>query len=162
MLRYLALALLQLVLKARALSQDMTVTPVVKIEGKTILACGLQVSSQDLVAELVLADTADGRAFILAAKREATILSSVSLTTGDTNTATAFDPPQRRADGSVTARGVLPGLAGSEFIRSLLVEGGSLEIVHEDSSKSTIVIPGPLSQAVRATYLNCAGDLPKS
>lgn len=64
-----------------------------------------------------------------------------------------------REPGRIAFAGALPGDEGSGLVRELMVSGGTVELDSEGVPPRRLSVPGPLPQLVRASYLNCAGDL---
>lgn len=143
------------------------VEPVVRLAGSIIVGCGVRLTGprgeSEVIAELVLADDAiAGREFTLTVYLfPPRPLELAWLTTGGMDTRTLLGAGVKGADGSVSARGALPGLPGSELMRSLMVEGGTLHVIDRNVHPWEAKMPAPVQQRVRAAYLNCAGDLEK-
>lgn len=64
-----------------------------------------------------------------------------------------------REPGRIAFAGPLPGDEGAGLVRELMVSGGTVEIASDGEPPRRLSAPGPLPQLVRASYLNCAGDL---
>lgn len=82
-----------------------------------------------------------------------------SLRSTGLDTRTLFPPLQQTADGRASTRKSLPGFEGTEFIRNLMVGGATITLMSKAGARLDLTLPGPLSQSIRASYLNCAGDL---
>lgn len=140
-------------------------TPIVRLDAdRLIAACGVGLTTtlrdHEIAAELVLEKTSEKPEFRFTARAsDATPLADASLTTPSSATATLMPKPAPSADGAVTSRAAIPGLDGSELVRSLMVSGATLRIVFADGTAAEAALGGPLPHAIRAGYLNCAGDL---
>jgi hypothetical protein len=152
--------------RAEDVAAQLEAAPIVRLSGRDITGCGVGLTARYrggvMIAELVLADDAGGRAFTLTVRHDPVqTLQSASLMTGGLDTSTLFGPPVQNADGSISMRGALPGLPGSEFMRSLMVEGVGLVVEWPSTTRYrwAAALEGPMRQTVRAAYLNCAGDL---
>ena len=145
-------------------TDTVTIEPIVGLSGRDVIACGVKFTTAGngitLTAEFVLDDSRGTREFSLSARAPASLL-GIALETQDATTATLLPHPVIEPDGSLVARGPIPGNAGSDFVRSLMVGGGTLRATLDGGHEHVIGLPGPLSQQVRASYLNCAGDLKK-
>ncbi len=64
-----------------------------------------------------------------------------------------------REPGCIAFAGPLPGDEGAGLVRELMVSGGTVELASDGEPPRRLSVPGPLPQLVRASYLNCAGDL---
>jgi hypothetical protein len=159
-----------LVLPALASAQSqadaVAITPVVRLAGGVVVACGVKfeaaVTDGAVSGEFTLDDTTPDRQFVLSARAEDTLrLNGIVLETGGASTETLLGRPLVEPGGTVLARGVIAGFTGSDFMRSLMVGGGMLTLGVEAGRAISISLPGPFSQQVRASYINCAGDLKK-
>ncbi|MEL7048029.1 MAG: hypothetical protein AAFO75_03555 [Pseudomonadota bacterium] len=56
-----------------------------------------------------------------------------------------------------TAR--LDGIVGAQFIQSIMVRGADIEMTSNGGRNLALSLPGPVPNLVRASYLNCSGDL---
>lgn len=74
----------------------------------------------------------------------------------DTRALTAIE---RREPDRIAFAGPLPGDEGAGLVRELMVSGGTIEVVSDGVPPRRLSVPGPLPHLVRASYLNCAGDL---
>jgi hypothetical protein len=146
--------------------RSVVLEPIVRIAGGAILACGIAIVTGidgTLTASLRLEKAETEPVFALEAtwrdeRGKARSLSGIVIETGTETTAKLL-PPARPSQDGVKATGPIPGLPGSELMRSLLVSGGTLTVVSPENGTTAIAIPGPAPQQVRASYLNCAGDL---
>jgi hypothetical protein len=159
-------ALMPLSTSAETLQVNLDVEPVVRLAGSVIVGCGLKLSGRhgddEVTAELMLADEAGDREFIFTTVSfPPKPIERAWITTGGLDTRSLLGKSVKNEDGSVSARGALPGLPGSEFMRSLMVEGGTLNVVSPAVHNWQGMIPAPMPQRIRAAYLNCAGDLEK-
>ncbi len=141
-----------------------SIEPVVRMSGRDVIACGVKFTSTGdsgtLTAEFILDDSRGTREFSLTARGPAA-LSDISLETQDATTTTLLPHAVMEPGGALSARGPIPGLTGSDFVRSLMVGGGTLRATFDDGRQRIIGLAGPFSQQVRASYINCAGDLRK-
>ncbi len=62
-------------------------------------------------------------------------------------------------DGMLSTRMALEQLTGAQFIQGLMVSGGTLTIRVADGTEHGFDVPGPMANLIRASYLNCSGDL---
>ena len=141
-----------------------SIEPIVRLKGRDVVACGVKFIStsngRTLMAEFILDDSRGTREFSLSSSGSAALL-GLSLETQDATTATLLPRPVVGLDGSINSRGPIPGLTGSDFVRSLMVGGGTLRATIDGGPEYVVRLPGPFSQQVRASYINCAGDLKK-
>ena len=141
-----------------------SIEPIVRLSGRDVIACGVKfISTGDgvtITAEFVLDDSRSAREFSLSARAPASLL-GISLETQDATSATLLPRPVIEPDGTLDARGPIPGITGSDFVRSLMVGGGTLHATLSGGRGIVIGLPGPFSQQVRASCINCAGDLKK-
>jgi hypothetical protein len=86
-------------------------------------------------------------------------LKSMSLTAGATSTEASLGQPVARQGGVFETSGTLPASDGDIFMRDLMIGGAAIALQDQDGDQLALAIPGPVSQSVRASYLNCAGDL---
>ncbi len=84
---------------------------------------------------------------------------SFELDTATLKSVEAFDPPTPDKDGRSSTRKVLEGITGARFIQGYMVSGGALRLTNPDGAVVTFDIPGPMPNSIRASYLNCSGDL---
>lgn len=68
-------------------------------------------------------------------------------------TTTATDPD------TIATQAALPGITGARFIQSVMISGATVEMTNAAGETLKLDLPGPLPQRVRASYLNCTGDL---
>lgn len=141
------------------------VSPIVRLTAGEISACGVRFTTREggitRTAEFVLENELSGRQFRLAGWADPPMpLADIALKTGTLDTQSLLSPAKRAADGTVSAQGAIPGLLGSELVRSLMVAGGTLELTASDAARPwSVNIPGPMAHQIRSSYLNCAGDL---
>jgi hypothetical protein len=145
---------------------NLDVEPVVRLAGSVIVGCGLKLIGRhgdgEVTAELMLADEVGDREFIFTTvSSPPKTIEQAWIATGGLDTRSVLGKSVKNEDGSLRARGALPGLPGSEFMRSLMVEGGTLNVSSRAVPDWQGTIPAPMPQRIRAAYLNCAGDLPK-
>lgn len=87
----------------------------------------------------------------------------VSIAISTRSTDDAAQRWQMPADGSAEAR--LPATTPSDWtdfgslMQSLLVGGGEATVATVDGNTVRVIIPGPAPHSVRASYLNCSGDM---
>lgn len=142
------------------------VGPVVRLANGKASACGVSFSGsirgEPFAAEFVLRATRFGPMFRLSARYRGTApLSDLSLETDYATTAGLMPRPGPAPDGSLQTEMAIPGLRGSEFMRSLMETGGRflVGLTGPKGDVFHIAIPGPLSQQIRDNYQNCKGDL---
>jgi len=75
------------------------------------------------------------------------------------DSANSFPAVSKDGPGQARTRAKLEGIEGARFIQGLMVGGGSLWLTDASGEKLSFEIPGPMPNQVRASYLNCAGDL---
>lgn len=131
------------------------VSPIVLLDGRTIVACGARATTADGrtgvevrltrtagSAELSLSGTINGEQSRISADT-ASILSSALF--GDQSGPVMRTPAD---DPRVTT-----------FIQELMVSGAKVRLERAGTEVLEASIAGPLPQSTRAAYLNCAGDL---
>lgn len=142
------------------------IEPVVLFERGELSACGLRARVEDagdlLVVSLVAYKSGPVLRFRLEARRpEGTsgpppVAVSLATTGYDTTRLLRDVAPEA---GVAAAEAPLEGLDGGGLMRELMVSGGRVRMQLQDGATREVLLAGPMTQAVRAAYLNCAGDL---
>lgn len=81
------------------------------------------------------------------------------LETRTLNTAERFPAVSGGQEGMLSTRMALDQFSGAQFIQGLMVSGGTLSVIAADGKTHLFGINGPVANLVRASYLNCSGDL---
>lgn len=153
---------------AEVLPSPASVDQIVLMDDGQLEGCGFKASYR------TAADTAAVSVIALRANRHVTFVvranwtrtlhpglqpSALVMQTGTMVSSNMFPAAEPTPDGGLETRASLPGVLGARFIQSVMVAGGRIELESRDGSKLALELPGPLPQLVRASYLNCAGDL---
>jgi hypothetical protein len=142
-----------------------TVEPVVQLEGTEIRACGIQANFGAMTDRLTVTFQLE--------RRDSSAEFSVEALLADGNNALSsmriFQQstlPLVFATSAPTQMGGwllrMPANNGvvTQFIQELMLQGTRIEVTASDRTEPHhFKIDGPLTQSVRAAYLNCAGDL---
>ncbi|MDX2287845.1 MAG: hypothetical protein NW217_03370 [Hyphomicrobiaceae bacterium] len=144
------------------------VEPVVLMRDGTLEGCGLtahfDTAGNTIAIELVARRHAGGIEHVLSgrwqtAAGKAVVATDIALRTDRIDTRAHFLPPTTDTSGTVVALGRLDPVAGALFIQGVMVAGGGLTLQSADGATLDLELAGPLPQLVRASYLNCSGDL---
>lgn len=84
---------------------------------------------------------------------------TVMLKSGTHNSTQLFPKPSQVADHTIETSARLDGLKGASFIQSIMISGASIVLTDADQKTLPLNLPGPVPHLVRASYLNCSGDL---
>ena len=149
-----------------------TVEPLVLMKAREIEGCGLTsifaAGGATVTARfLLLRDetAARGTRFVLSASWPTPggagfrTLTSSFMATGRFSTEALFGKPVARQDGAFETTGALPANEGDVLMRDVMMSGAAVTLEDQDGERLTLAIPGPVSPSVRASYLNCAGDM---
>lgn len=139
-----------------------SIEPLVFLDGRFPVACGFearvetgQVSSR---VSVLNRKTGEGSEFAVSVEG-ADEVRSLSVSAGDVRDGAGFAPLIKTGNSRFERTRTFTPDDGAMFIQSLMVGGGTLSFELQDRVRVDVVIPGPLPQSVRASYLNCAGDL---
>ena len=148
------------------------VEPLVLMKAGDIEACGLALTfiagGETIATQFLLRkdDKAElGTQFVLSAlwpKPDAggfRTVTALSLTAGGASTGTAFGAPVARSNGVFEATGTLPATSSDLMMRDLMIGGAVIDLHDQSGERRALAISGPMSQSIRAIYLNCAGDM---
>jgi hypothetical protein len=148
--------------------EPVTVEPVVLLKDSQLEGCGLKASYQtgpNRVEFSVVAmrdDTATR--FILEArwrnlKQAQHAPDTLVFKTGTGETSADFPKASPVAPQMLRTSARLSGIEGARFIQGVMVSGGMIDLRSTSGQTLALDLPGPMPQLVRASYLNCAGDL---
>lgn len=159
-------AVLGLAQPANAGDIKLQAEPIVRLSDGRIAACGVSFAGlyngAEVRVEFMLVQSPVGPVFRLTGRYQGSEqLADIALETDFASTVGLMPRPRAMPDGSLEVQTGIPGYNGSEFVRSLMVSGGRvrLGLAGPTGNVVDIDVPGPLSQQVRASYLNCAGDI---
>lgn len=156
------------VVAAAVRSEPVTIAPVVLTDAGKLAGCGLSADyrtrGHDLTIAVVALRDQTATRFLIEARRANTGQSDsrpvgLALQTETLDSTEAFPPPSPAADGALATSQRLDTVIGAMFIQSVMVGGASVDVEMSGGDKLTLSLPGPMPQLVRASYLNCAGDL---
>lgn len=154
--------------QAKVPPQPTTVDPVVLLKDGALEACGLKASYQTgsnriTVTVLGVRDTKATRFSLQATwsdlKQPDRTPKTISLQNETMDTAQLFPAPTPAPQGGIETTAELKGIEGARFIQSVMVGGASITLTDRAGSALKLDLPGPMPQVVRASYLNCSGDL---
>lgn len=138
--------------------------PIVLLDGRNIVACGVRIAAETGGAENRLdvmlmrtKDAADLVARLMPGGSRS--IERFGLTTATQSSDQIFSESPLRDDGVIELRAPAASAAVTSLIQELMVSGAVLDVTYAGNEKTTSSIRGPMPQSVRAAYLNCAGDL---
>jgi hypothetical protein len=127
------------------------IEPLVYLHDGQIKACGVRFGFVDIEVAMKLERAGATAELVVSAQPAA----DVRLATASQDTSRLITGPA--SDGSW--RGVPDPTAGAMLWQELMIGGARITIGGPTERPRRLVVPGPLPQQVRASYLNCAGDL---
>jgi hypothetical protein len=140
--------------------------PVIELTQGQVSGCGLRVgfATATHTVEFVNRRTGPATEFLLTAVRvqPGQPAAALSLKTGAYDTRTLLPPARMTRDGEremLTAQGTMDPTTGAFLMRELMLSGARVTWDLQNAQEVSLDIPGPLSQSIRAAYLQCAGDL---
>lgn len=167
-------ALLLLLLPHAAMSQEPlrrphAVEPIVLMQNGDLEGCGVKVvyftPTAKIDLDVVTLRDAEGTTFDLSVfwrdrYDRPQPITSFQLETSTLNSADRFPAVARGGDdGKLSTRMALDQLTGAQFIQGLMVSGGTLTVRDSEGMTHGFDVPGPMANLIRASYLNCSGDL---
>ncbi|MEO1205765.1 MAG: hypothetical protein AAFV45_05480 [Pseudomonadota bacterium] len=152
----------------KVLPEPTEVLPVVLTLDTKLSGCGIQAdyqTGQNKISIIVvgLRDETATRFSLKATWTDLTQpdrgLEDVVLKTGTLDTKVLFPTVRKLAQGTVETSAQLDGIQGARFIQSIMVAGANITLRDDAGKPLTLSLPGPVPNLVRASYLNCSGDL---
>ncbi|MDX2259789.1 MAG: hypothetical protein NW205_12860 [Hyphomicrobiaceae bacterium] len=153
---------------AKPAARASRVEPSVLMRDGTLEGCGLvahfETEGQRVRIDLNTLRRGGGTVFLLAGQWATSSgasepIADLALASSRLDTRSAFGPASTTADGGISMEGALDQVAGALFIQSVMVGGARIELLARNGARLHLEIAGPLPQSVRASYLNCSGDL---
>jgi hypothetical protein len=153
---------------AKAPARAVSVEPSVLMRDGTLEGCGFvahfETAGQSVRIDLNTLRRGGGTVFLLGGRWMATggavePLADIALASGRLDTRATFGPVTETGDGGIATEGALDQVTGALFIQSVMVGGARIELKARSGQRLDLEIAGPVSQSVRASYLNCSGDL---
>ena len=145
-----------------------TFEPLILFADDRLVSCGFRAvfvrDARTTSADIVLQRTGDTAEWVVSVRdpqlpASGPPPSDLGLKTVSHDTRTTFSAPKVGDTGSFEVRGTLEGLDGSTFIQEIMIQGATIAIADASGRRAQWAFTGPLPQAVRASYLMCAGDL---
>jgi len=167
-------------LSTRVAPEPAAIEPVVLIQDGTLAACGLRALFQTGTARIRFSvvnhkdgpatrfelttfwqDTREPDLAPADARLVTATLDSAEMFTDKARTAPAASAATTQQGGPAphVKEARLDGLTGARLVQSLMVGGGRLSLTAKDGQTLELNMPGPMPNLIRASYLNCAGDL---
>lgn len=144
------------------------VRPVVLTDEGALVGCGLaadyRTKGQEMTISVVGLRDQTATRFMIEARpsksgQGAAKPASLVLRTGTLDSSSLFPPPSETAGQSLVTSARLEPVTGARFIQSVMVAGADVDVALASGDALALALPGPMPQLVRASYLNCAGDL---
>jgi hypothetical protein len=138
----------------------MSLSPIVEMQGNTIIACGARAHFEPSQAEISLAlrKEKDRPRLMLSARLHGERLNSMDVNTGSTAGSDIFGPSTTLPDGGVERVAEPNSDKATEFLREYFVSGADFRLKTAEGKTISLERAGPAPNSVRAAYLNCAGD----
>lgn len=139
------------------------------LERGTVAGCGMRAEvGTDLARgmfQVTLQRRAAGTEFVIAGRlmggaadgREQ--ISEIAIVTSSFDTRTLFPPASLTGPDSLETVAKLDPSLGASFMREVIIGGAKVTIARAGDRPFVIELPMPTDPRVRATYLQCAGDL---